>query len=76
MAVAEEQEMTAKTQEMKAKVVESEAQVPLAMSQAFKDGNLGIMDYYKMENIKSDTDMRDSIADTSMEKTSDNPVED
>ena len=76
MAVAEEQEMTAKTQEMKAKVVESEAQVPLAMAQAFKDGNLGIMDYYKMENIKSDTDMRDAIADTDVEKTSDNPVED
>ena len=75
MAVAEEQEMTAKTQEMKAKVVESEAQVPLAMAQAFKDGNLGIMDYYKMENIKSDTGMRDSIADTDVEKGSDNPVE-
>ena len=76
MAVAEEQEMTAKTQEMKAKVVESEAQVPLAMAQAFKDGNLGIMDYYKMENIKSDTGMRDSIADTDFENTSDNSVED
>ena len=47
MAVAEEQEMTAKTQEMRAKVVESEATVPKAMAQAFKDGNLGIMDYYK-----------------------------
>ena len=64
MAVAEEQEMTAKTQEMRAKVVESEAEVPKAMAQAFRDGNMGIMDYYKMENIKSDTIMRDAISDT------------
>jgi len=75
MAVAEEQEMTAKTQEMKAKVVESEAEVPKAMAQAFRDGNMGIMDYYKMENIKSDTSMRDSISDTGTENISDNPVE-
>ena len=76
MAVAEEQEMTARTQEMKAKVVESEAEVPKAMSKAFRDGNLGIMDYYKMENIKSDTDMRGAIADTDVENRSDNPIED
>jgi uncharacterized protein YqfA (UPF0365 family) len=63
MAVAEEQEMTARVQEMKAKVVEAEAEVPKAMSQAFRDGNMGIMDFYKMENVKSDTSMRDSIAD-------------
>ena len=63
MAVAEEQEMTARTQEMKAKVVEAESEVPKAMAQAFRDGNMGIMDYYKMENIKSDTTMRDAIAD-------------
>ncbi len=63
MAVAEEQEMTARVQEMKAKVVEAEAEVPRAMSQAFRDGNMGIMDFYKMENVKSDTSMRDSIAD-------------
>ncbi len=75
MAVAEEQEMTAKTQAMKAKVVESEAEVPKAMAQAFRDGNMGIMDYYKMENIKSDTSMRDSISDTGTENISDNPVE-
>ena len=62
MAVAEEQEMTAKTQEMKAKVVESEAKVPLAMAQAFKEGNLGVMDYLKMENLQSDTSMRSAIA--------------
>ena len=67
MAVAEEQEMTAKTQEMKAKVVEAESEVPKAMSHAFREGNMGIMDYYKMENIKSDTSMRESIADTGME---------
>ena len=65
MAVAEEQEMTARTQEMKAKVVEAESEVPKAMAHAFNEGNMGIMDYYKMENIKSDTVMRDSIADTS-----------
>ena len=67
MAVAEEQEMTAKTQEMKAKVVEAESEVPRAMAHAFREGNMGIMDYYKMENIKSDTTMRDSIADTGTE---------
>tara|TARA_B100000959_G_scaffold262796_1_gene301586 strand:+ start:6313 stop:7089 length:777 start_codon:yes stop_codon:yes gene_type:complete len=67
MAVAEEQEMTAKTQEMKAKVVEAESEVPRAMAHAFREGNMGIMDYYKMENIKSDTTMRESIADTGTE---------
>jgi uncharacterized protein YqfA (UPF0365 family) len=61
MAIAAEQEMKAKVQEMQAKVVEAEAEVPLAMAQAFKDGNLGIMDYYKMKNIMADTQMRDSI---------------
>ena len=68
MAVAEEQEMTAKTQEMQAKVVEAESEVPKAMAQAFRDGNMGIMDYYKLENIKSDTTMRDSIAGTGSEQ--------
>ena len=76
MAVAEEQEMTARTQEMKAKVVEAEAEVPKAMAQAFRDGNLGIMDYYKMENIKSDTSMRDAIAGSDTETSDDNPVKD
>ena len=76
MAVAEEQEMTARTQEMKAKVVEAEAEVPKAMAQAFRDGNLGIMDYYKMENIKSDTGMRDAIAGSDTETSDDNPVQD
>ncbi len=62
MAVALEQEQKAKAQEARAKVIEAEAQVPLAMAEAFRSGNLGIMDYYRMENIKSDTGMRDSIA--------------
>ena len=75
MAVAEEQEMTARTQEMKAKVVEAEAEVPKAMAQAFLDGNLGILDYYKMENIKSDTGMRDAIAGSDAETSDDNPVQ-
>jgi uncharacterized protein YqfA (UPF0365 family) len=60
-AVAAEQEMRARTQEMRAKVVEAEAQVPLAMAEAFRQGNLGIMDYMRMKNIESDTRMRDSI---------------
>ena len=75
MAVAEEQEMTARTQEMKAKVVAAEAEVPKAMAQAFRDGNLGIMDYYKMENIKSDTGMRDAIASSDADTNDDNPIE-
>lgn len=61
-AVAHEQEMKARTQEMQAKVVEAEAQVPLAMAEAFRSGNLGIMDYLKMKNLQSDTSMRESIA--------------
>lgn len=61
-AVASEQEMKARTQEMRAKVVEAEAQVPLAMAEAFRSGNLGIMDYMRMKNIQSDTAMRESIA--------------
>ena len=62
MAVAQEQEMKARVQEMRAKVVEAEAEVPRAMADAFRKGNLGIMDYYRMKNIQSDTGMRDSIA--------------
>ena len=61
-AVALEQEMVARVAEMKAKVVEAEAEVPLAIAEAFRSGNLGIMDYYRMENVKSDTDMRSNIA--------------
>lgn len=62
MAVALEQEMKAKAQEARAKVIEAEVEIPLAMAHAFKSGNLGIMDYYKMKNIQADTDMRESIA--------------
>ena len=62
MAVAVEQEMRAETQKAKALVVQAEAEVPKAMAEAFRMGNLGIMDYYKMRNIQADTDMRDSIA--------------
>ena len=63
MAVAAEQEMKARVQEMKAKVIEAEAEVPKAMAQAFREGNMGIMDYYRMKNIQSDTGMRQSISD-------------
>jgi len=62
MAVALEQEMKAKAQEARAKVIEAEAQVPLAMAEAFRAGNMGIMDYYRMQNINADTQMRDSIS--------------
>jgi len=61
-AVALEQEMKARVQEMQAKVVEAQAQVPLAMAEAFRNGRLGVMDYYRMQNIQADTDMRTSIA--------------
>jgi uncharacterized protein YqfA (UPF0365 family) len=61
-AVAVEQEMTARVAEMRARVVEAEAQVPLAMAEAFRSGNLGVMDYYKMKNIQADSSMRESIA--------------
>ena len=61
-AVALEQEMKAKVQEMQAKVVEAEAQVPMALAEAFRSGNLGVMDYYRLNNIKADTEMRDSIS--------------
>ncbi|OAM87836.1 flotillin-like protein FloA [Termitidicoccus mucosus] len=61
-AVALEQEMKARVQEMQAKVVAAEAEVPLAMAEAFRSGRLGVMDYYKMQNIQSDTEMRSSIA--------------
>lgn len=64
MAVAVEQEMKAKAQEARAKVIEAEAEIPKALAEAFRSGNLGIMDYYKMQNIQADTDMRDSIANS------------
>jgi uncharacterized protein YqfA (UPF0365 family) len=64
MAIAAEQEMKAKVQEMRAKVVEAEAQIPLAISDAFKNGHLGVMDYYKMKNVVADTQMRESLGNT------------
>ncbi|SHK14687.1 flotillin-like protein FloA [Tepidibacter formicigenes] len=68
MAIAKEQEMKAMVQEMRAKVVESEAQIPLAISEAFKNGNLGVMDYYNLKNVMADTNMRESIAKVSGNK--------
>lgn len=65
MAVAHEQEMKAHVQEMRAKVVEAEAQIPLAMAEALKNGKLGVMDYYQMQNVIADTDMRQGIAKAS-----------
>lgn len=62
MAVALEQEMRAKAEEARAKVIEAEAQIPQAIAEAFRAGNFGIMDYYRMQNIKADTEMRESIA--------------
>ena len=61
MAVASEQEMKAKAQEARAKVIEAEAEVPKAMAEAFRSGNMGIMDYYRMKNIDADTSMRSNI---------------
>lgn len=62
MAIALEQEMRAKAQEARAKVIEAEAELPRAMAQAFQSGNLGVMDYYRLKNIESDTNMRQNIA--------------
>ena len=62
MAIALEQEMKAKAQEARAKVIEAEAEIPKAMAEAFRSGNMGIMDYYRMKNIQSDTEMRDAIS--------------
>lgn len=69
MAIAGEQEMKAKAQEARAKVIEAEALVPQAMADAFRNGNLGIMDYYRMQNIQADTAMREQIAGGGEKKT-------
>ena len=61
-AVALEQENKAKVQEMQAKLVEAESQIPLAMAEAFRSGNLGVMDYYRLRNVEADTEMRESIS--------------
>jgi uncharacterized protein YqfA (UPF0365 family) len=62
MAVAHEQEMKAKAQDARAKVIEAEAEIPKAIASAFLSGNLGVMDYYKMQNVQADTEMRQSIS--------------
>ena len=69
MAFAAEQEMKARVEEMRAKVVEAEAEVPLAMAEAFRKGQLGIMDYYRMKNIMADTEMRTAISGTDDDET-------
>lgn len=69
MAIASEQEMKAKAQEARAKVIEAEALVPQAMAEAFRNGNLGIMDYYRMQNMQADTAMREQIAAGGEKKT-------
>ena len=68
MAQAREQEMTAQVVEMESRVKEAEAEVPRAMAEAFREGNMGIMDYYRMRNIQADTEMRDSIAESDEER--------
>jgi len=73
MAVAQEQEMRARVQEMQAKVVEAKAEVPRAMAQAFREGNLGVMDFYRMQNIEADTSMRKSISGDEGEEDTTSP---
>jgi uncharacterized protein YqfA (UPF0365 family) len=68
MAVAQEQEMKAKAQEMRAKVIEAEAEIPLAIAFAFKEGKLGVMDYYNLRNVQADTDMRQRIGKSEKDK--------
>lgn len=75
MAYAAEQEMKARVQEMRAKVVEAEAEVPLAMAEAFREGNLGVMDYYRMRNIEADTQMRDTIGKPDQRRDSSKPTD-
>jgi uncharacterized protein YqfA (UPF0365 family) len=75
MAVAKEQEMLAAVQEMRAKVVEAEAEIPKAMAAAFRDGNLGVMDYYNMKNVMADTSMRDAIGAATAPKDDKNSVQ-
>ena len=72
MAIAKEQEMKAAVQEMRAKVVEAEAEVPKAIAQALREGKLGVIDYYKLNNIQADTEMRDSISRLSGKNSSNN----
>lgn len=75
MAVAKEQEMKAAVEEMRAKVVEAEAEVPKALAKALTEGKLGVMDYYNLQNILADTDMREAIAQLNPKKSSPKPDE-
>lgn len=68
MAIALEQEMKAKAQEARAKVIEAEAQIPLAIAQAFREGKLGVFDYYRLRNLQADTEMRESISGKTKEE--------
>ena len=74
MARAAEQEMTALVEEMNSRVKEAEAEVPKAIAESFRSGNLGIMDYYRMRNIQSDTDMRQSISESGEDEPSEHEV--
>jgi uncharacterized protein YqfA (UPF0365 family) len=74
MAVAREQEMKAKAQEARANVIQAEAEIPLAIAESFRKGNLGIMDYYRLQNIQADTKMRENIAEPPA-KTKEKPEE-
>lgn len=76
MAVASEQEMKAKVVEMRSKVVEAEAEVPLAMAEALRDGNIGVMDYMNYKNVQADTSMRDSISKVGGDKPSSGELKD
>ena len=74
MAVAKEQEMKAYTQEMEAKVVEAQAEVPHAMADALRSGNMGVMDYFNLKNVQADTNMRDAIGQSGAGAKPDAPV--
>lgn len=76
MAVAAEQEMKAKAQEARANVIQAEAEIPKAIAESFRSGNLGIMDYYKFQNIQADTRMRDSIGDNPPDLSDETPYKD
>ena len=70
MAVAQEQENVAAVAGMRAKVIEAEAEIPIAIAHAFKEGKLGVMDYYNMKNVMSDTEMRNAISHAAQPDTS------
>ncbi len=67
-AIANAEEMKAEVERMKAKVIEAEAQVPMALSEALRNGNLGVIDYYKLQNVQADTAMKDNIGKTDLTK--------